>query len=87
MFRKLTGKHAGFECMDCHKDTWDEYYMVYSSVWKKANPKFTGKLCITCLETRLGRKLKAKDFTKRSVNTLPMKRSKKLTNRLGILQQ
>ncbi len=83
-FKKLTGKHAGFECMDCHTDTWDEYYMVYNSVWKKANPKLNGKLCIGCLEARLGRKLTPKDFTKRKVNTLPMERSKRLRNRLGI---
>jgi len=68
--------------MDCGKDTWNEYYMLYSRVWKKANPKIEGKLCIDCVETRLGRKLTKKDFTKGLVNTEKTQRTAKLKNRL-----
>lgn len=71
-----------WECMDCNKDTWNEYYMLYSRVWKKANPKIKGKLCIGCVEARLGRKLTRKDFTKASINTIKTERSAKLENRL-----
>lgn len=76
--------HKKFHCIDCNKDTWNEYYMLYSKVWKKANPKNNGMLCIDCLESRLGRKLTKKDFTKAVVNTIETKRTATLRNRLGI---
>jgi len=74
--------HKGFECMDCKRDTWNEYYMIHSRIWKKANPKIKGKLCISCLELRIGRKLNKSDFTKAKVNTMKDKRTLKLINRL-----
>jgi hypothetical protein len=44
-------------------DATSEVYMVRESVWKKAGMEpFGGCLCIGCLEKRLGRKLKPKDF-------------------------
>ena len=44
-----------------------EIYMVRSAIWKKAGMKpFGGCLCIGCLEKRLGRKLKRRDFDQRS---------------------
>jgi hypothetical protein len=40
-----------------------EVYMVRDVIWKKAGMEpFGGCLCIECLERRLGRKLKPKDF-------------------------
>ena len=74
--------HKGFACMDCKRDTWNEYYMLYSRVWKKANPKMKGKLCIGCVEKRLGRKLTKTDFTTRVINTEKTARSARLKNRL-----
>lgn len=75
--------HKDFTCMDCKKDTWNEYYMLYSRVWKKANPKMKGKLCISCVEARLGRKLTKKDFTILLVNTEKITRSARLKDRLA----
>ncbi len=75
--------HKRYLCTDCKKDTWNEYYMLYSRVWKKANPKGKGMLCIRCVENRLGRKLNKKDFTKLPINTVETKRSLKLRNRLS----
>jgi hypothetical protein len=53
-------------CMDCLAEitfvTPDEYYMVHDAVWLRANPKGDGKLCVGCLELRLGRRLKPRDF-------------------------
>jgi hypothetical protein len=51
-----------------------EMYMVRAAVWEKAG--MTGKwgegcLCIGCLEKRIGRRLKPKDFTDHSFNQLP----------------
>lgn len=81
---KQKTSHKGFACMDCKKDTWDEYYMLYSRVWKIANPKVKGKLCINCVEARLDRKLTKKDFTQALVNRMNMTRTDILNNRLGI---
>lgn len=81
---KLEKSHKGFECMDCAKDTFYEYYIVYLKLWKKANPKLKGKLCIKCLEKRLKRKLTPKDFTKVLVNRIKDKRTKILEDRLGL---
>lgn len=75
--------HKDFVCMDCKKDVWNEYYMLYSHVWKKANPKVNGKLCIGCVENRLGRKLTKKDFTTLPVNTEKTTRSAQLKDRLA----
>ena len=49
-----------------------EVYMVRNSVWKTAGiDPMGGCLCIGCLEQRIGRKLRAKDFTHHLFNRLP----------------
>jgi hypothetical protein len=50
-----------------------EVYTVRDAVWKKAGMEpFGGCLCIGCLERRLGRKLKPKDFLRgHAFNALP----------------
>ena len=50
-----------------------EVYCVRDAVWKKARMEpFGGCLCIGCLEKRLGRKLKPKDFLRgHSFNAMP----------------
>jgi hypothetical protein len=56
-------------CLDCKEETSfradkaDEWYMVHDALWLQAHPAREGKLCIGCLEQRLGRRLKAEDFT------------------------
>jgi hypothetical protein len=46
-----------------HLDDKSEVYTVRKIVWEKAGMEpFGGCLCIGCLESRLGRKLKPKDF-------------------------
>lgn len=46
-----------------HLDDKSEVYAVRKIVWEKAGMEpFGGCLCIGCLESRLGRKLKPKDF-------------------------
>jgi hypothetical protein len=45
-----------------HGDT-TEVYFIRDAVWKRARmAPFDGCLCVGCLEKRLGRKLKPKDF-------------------------
>jgi hypothetical protein len=49
-----------------------EVYMVREQVWKKAGMEpFGGCLCIGCLEQRLGRRLKPKDFIPHVFNGFP----------------
>jgi hypothetical protein len=49
-----------------------EVYMVRKQVWEKAGIEpFGGCLCIGCLERRLGRRLKPKDFARHVFNGLP----------------
>jgi hypothetical protein len=46
-----------------HIDDRSEIYVVRESVWKKAGVEpMGGCLCIGCLEKRIGRRLKPKDF-------------------------
>jgi hypothetical protein len=48
-------------------DEHTEMYMVKDAVWEKAGMKpFGGCLCIGCLEARLGRRLRPKDFDRTS---------------------
>lgn len=51
-----------------HKGRW-QWYMVTKALWKRAGMK-DGFLCIPCLEARIGRPLKPRDFTKWPVNDL-----------------
>lgn len=75
-----------FKCLDCSVFTnfIGEYYMVNTDLWLQANPDYEGMLCITCLEKRLGRTLKAKDFIYCLVNEINgmFPKSELLINRL-----
>ena len=59
-------------CMDCLAEitlvTPDEYYTVHDTLWVRANPKRDGKLCVGCLEARLGPRLNQRDFVDTPVN-------------------
>ena len=72
MGRELDAEQlARFKCVDCGVDTSsiNEYYMVNHDVWAKCGvDRNGGMLCIGCLETRIGRELKADDFLDAPVN-------------------
>jgi hypothetical protein len=54
---------TGQKRLDAVLDTNSEVYTVRPAIWKKARMEpFGGCLCIGCLEKRLGRQLKPKDF-------------------------
>lgn len=68
-------------CFDCGVNTlpteWDEraeWYMVHDAVWMAAgvsdDTPMTTFLCVGCLESRLGRRLRRDDFTLCRVNDL-----------------
>src|SRR5262245_16353555 len=53
-------------------DNWSEVYTVRDSVWKAAGMQpWGGCLCIGCLEKRLGRTLRSKDFPRRDAFNNP----------------
>ena len=59
----------GFRCIDCKCDTTTEYYMVTAVVWAAAGMEpHGGKLCVACLEDRIGRELTRSDFLNVPVN-------------------
>ena len=67
-------------CHDCSAATspwpWTadaryEQFMVYDRVWRKAGMQPDGGfLCVGCLEERLGRKLRRRDFPSVPMNSL-----------------
>ena len=69
--KKLMGKAPPFASLTV--DEHCEVYMVRDSVWKAAGLEpMGGCICIGCLERRLGRRLKPKDFHPRDpFNWLP----------------
>jgi hypothetical protein len=66
--------------------TWDsEIYIVRNSVWKAAGMEpWGGCLWFGCLERRIGRRLRPKDFDRNHVfNSPEMPRTDRLRDRLG----
>jgi hypothetical protein len=57
------------DCQDCCGA--DDWYMTTPAVWLEANPQGSGRLCIQCLEHRLGRRLERSDFTDCFINRHP----------------
>jgi hypothetical protein len=57
--------------------------MVHNELWLKANPQINGKLCIGCLENRIGRRLTQADFTDAPINQPSRCNSKRLASRLA----
>jgi hypothetical protein len=53
-----------FACIDCTLNTLSggECFTLHDAVWLKANPHGKGRLCIGCVEARLGRLLTPEDF-------------------------
>lgn len=83
---KMKAVDLSFHCIDCKVNTSQshEYYMVNDDIWLLANPADFGMLCISCLETRLGRLLTPNDFTSAPINHPSMNRmSDRLLDRLG----
>lgn len=57
-------RDSNWLCLDCSKDTFDEYYGVRNHLWRRAVDRSQrhGMLCLSCLERRLGRFLRLEDF-------------------------
>lgn len=86
MSKSKPKRNKRFTCTDCKCDTGSicEHYFVETELWSKF-ASITEMLCIGCFETRIGRKLNKKDFTKCYLNDLKNKsfqRSSRLIDRL-----
>lgn len=58
----LTEKQKEYiKCLDCSETNYDGF-MVFDSVWREAVSERRGRLHLYCLEKRLGRLLRIKDF-------------------------
>lgn len=64
-----TAKLDKWRCRDC-KTVYPEDYMVYDNVWRAAGlePK-VGRVCLSCLEKRLGSPLMIEDFLRVPANS------------------
>lgn len=74
-------------CLDCQIDTVKrgEFYSVCDDVWEASGVRGYGQmLCITCLESRLGRQLVPSDFSQVPLNHPDyVDRSDLLNTRMG----
>jgi hypothetical protein len=72
-YAAMGGRNEGIEQIEQYVDDQSEVYMVRERVWSAAGMEpWGGCLCIGCLEQRLGRRLKPKDFLRdHPFNRLP----------------
>ena len=63
---------------------WDrDWYMVKNSVWRRSQREDPCRfLCVTCLESRIGRKLSAADFRRSAKVNFHLKKSALLHRRM-----
>lgn len=71
-----------WDCMDCGVNTHDEYYMVLPEVWAQSVGHRGGKMCVSCLEARLGRRLTPDDFLACPANDPEWRKTPRLRERL-----
>jgi hypothetical protein len=71
-----------WDCMDCGLNTHGEYYMVQMDVWAQAVGERGGKLCVDCIEQRLGRRLEPADFLPCPANDPDWRKTPRLLERL-----
>src|ERR1700687_3750504 len=86
MTRQARKNHPGVLCADCGRGA--EYFMLWDSVWRASvRNRPAHKLCVDCLQKRLGRPLARYDFDPRfwgETNILlALKPSRQLKSRLG----
>jgi hypothetical protein len=75
---------TGWACLDCGDNTIDEYFVIDHDLWAAAvgDPQ-AGKICVPCLEARLGRLLVPDDFIDCPANDPTWRKTDRLRQRLG----
>lgn len=73
-------------CRDCGVDVGlngEYWYMVWDGVWAATSlgPN-DGRLCVACIEERLGRQLHAGDFNDAPINDMAAWQSERLRSRI-----
>lgn len=83
MSKKYLDTNITHRCVDCGINTYNinEYYMARKEIWQEAN-LHKGMICIGCLENRLGRFLRKKDFSDCLLNEELASGKWKASNRL-----
>lgn len=70
--RRLRKAYLRRDCLDCGIDVYDigHYYMVHDQVWGQTGLGTDNglKLCLHCLASRLGRRLRLDDFNAAEIN-------------------
>jgi hypothetical protein len=86
--RRKQSEADRWRCLDCRTDTRTEYFMIHDELWIQTGiGHHGGKLCIACLEERIGRRLTSDDFLDVPINWIhydpfDSERSARLTSRL-----
>jgi hypothetical protein len=85
LLTKFDSRNTNNFCMDCRVDTErnGEYYMLHDELWYSINRQFRGKLCLLCVERRLGRDLTSADFLDVPINSIQAKLCPELARRLA----
>jgi hypothetical protein len=85
LLAKWDSRNTNNFCMDCRVDTEKngEYYMLHNELWYSINHKYRGKLCLLCVERRLGRDITSADFLDAPINSIQAKLCPDLARRLA----
>jgi hypothetical protein len=85
LLAKWDSRNTNNFCMDCRVDTEKngEYYMVHHELWYSINRRCRGKLCLLCVERRLGRDLTSADFLDAPINSIQAELCPELARRLA----
>lgn len=73
---ELAAYHFAGMCQVCHVDTLEsasDYYMLKNRIWRSVCISPRGMMCLSCVESRLGRKLVREDFTGAPINYMSPK--------------
>jgi hypothetical protein len=72
LLAKFDSRNTNNFCMDCRVDTEKngEYYMLHHELWYSINRQYRGKLCLRCVERRLGRDLTSADCLDAPINSI-----------------
>lgn len=63
--RRTQAEKKNWSCLDCGKDCIKDdkdYYMIQHELWMNLVGSHEGMLCMNCLETRLGHKLRKEEI-------------------------
>jgi hypothetical protein len=70
--------------MDCGANVRGEFFIIHHALWAEVvGPSRAGKICVPCLEVRMGRRLEPADFMDVPGNDLTWRKTPRLRERMG----